>query len=78
MQAENILITCDKEGWYNKGKEPAAGLCNLGSTLFQDSNRVAGATRVTKNPQTLSSHLLIRLAHVLNDSPLVREQYKGI
>ncbi len=45
---ENILITCDPEGLYNKGKEPAAGLYTLGSSLLQASNGVSGVTRVTE------------------------------
>ena len=57
VPAENILITCAKEGWYKKGNEGVAGLFASGSKLFQGANWVAKITRET-NDYAHCSHLI--------------------
>jgi hypothetical protein len=57
VPAENILITCAKEGWYKKGNEGAAGPFASGSKLFQGANWVAKITRGT-NDYAHCSHLV--------------------
>ena len=57
VPAENILITCAKEGWYKKGNEGVAGPFASGSKLFQGANWVAKITRGT-NDYAHCSHLV--------------------
>ena len=57
VPAENILITCAKEGWHKKGNEGVAGPFASGSKLFQGANWVAKITRGT-NDYAHCSHLI--------------------
>ena len=57
VPAENILITCAKEGWYKKGNADVAGPFASGSKLFQGANWVAKITRGT-NDYAHCSHLI--------------------
>ena len=57
VPAENILITCAKEGWYKKGNDGVAGPFASGSKLFQGANWVAKITRGT-NDYAHCSHLI--------------------
>ena len=55
--AENILITCAKEGWYKKGNERVAGPFASRSKLFKGANWVPKITRGT-NDYAHCSHLI--------------------
>jgi hypothetical protein len=55
--ADNILITCAKEGWYKKGNERVAGPFASGSKLFKGANWVPKITRGT-NDYAHCSHLI--------------------
>ena len=57
VPAENILITCAKDGWYKKGNVDVAGPFASGSKLFQGANWVAKITRGT-NKYAHCSHLV--------------------
>ena len=57
VPAENILITCAKDGWYKDGNEKVAGPFASGSKLFQGANWVAKVTRGT-NDYAHCSHLI--------------------
>ena len=57
VPAENILITCAKDGWYKKGNVDVAGPFASGSKLFQGANWVAKITRGT-NYYAHCSHLI--------------------
>ena len=57
VPAENILITCAKDGWYKKGNVDVAGPFASGSKLFQGENWVAKVTRGT-NDYVHCSHLI--------------------
>ena len=57
VPAENILITCAKDGWYKKGNVDVAGPFASGSKLFQGANWVAKVTRGT-NDYAPCSHLI--------------------
>ncbi len=57
VQAENILITCAKDGWYKKGNVDVAGPLASGLKLFQGVNWVAKITRGT-NDHNHCSHLI--------------------
>ena len=57
VPAENILITCAKDGWYKGGDEKVAGPFASGSKLFQGANWVAKVTRGT-NDYAHCSHLI--------------------
>ena len=57
MPAENILITCAKDGWYKKDNVDVAGPFASGSKLFQGANWVAKVTRGT-NDYAHCSHLI--------------------
>ena len=47
VPAENILITCAKDGWHKKGNVDVAGPFASGSKLFQGANWVPKITRGT-------------------------------
>ena len=47
VPAENILITCAKDGWYKDGNEKVAGPFASGSKLFQGANWLPKVTRGT-------------------------------
>ena len=49
VPAENIFITCAKDGWYKSGDKTAAGPFASGSKLFQGANWVAKVTRGTND-----------------------------
>ena len=49
VPAENILITCAKDGWHKKGNVDVAGPFASGSKLFQRANWVPKITRGTNN-----------------------------
>ena len=49
VPAENILLTCAKDGWYRKGNLDVAGPFASGSKLFQGANWVAKITRGTND-----------------------------
>jgi len=68
VPAENILITCAKEGWYKKGNVDVAGPFASGSKLFQGANWVAKITRGT-NKYAHCSHLIYLYDQHMN--PLV-------
>ena len=55
--ADNILITCAKEGWYKKGNERVAGPFASRSKLFKGANWVPKITRGT-NDYAHCSHLI--------------------
>ena len=55
--AENILITCAKDGWYKSGDKTTAGPFASGSKLFNGANWVAKVTRGT-NDYAHCSHLI--------------------
>ena len=57
VPADNILITCAKDGWYKKGNEEVAGPFASGSKLFQGANWIAKITRGT-NKYAHCSHLV--------------------
>ena len=57
VPAENILITCAKDGWCKKGNADVAGPFASGSKLFQGANWVAKVTRRT-NDYAHCSHLI--------------------
>ena len=57
VPAEDILITCTKDGWYKKGNVDVAGPFASGSKLFQGANWVAKVTRGT-NDYAHCSHLI--------------------
>ena len=57
VPADNILITCAKDGWYKKGNADVAGPFASGSKLFQGANWVAKITRGT-NDYAHCSHLV--------------------
>ena len=57
VPAENILITCAKDGWHKKGNVDVAGPFASGSKLFQGANWVAKVTRGT-NDYAHCSHLI--------------------
>jgi hypothetical protein len=57
VPAENILITCAKDGWHKKGNVDVAGPFASGSRLFQGANWVAKITRGT-NDYAHCSHLI--------------------
>ena len=57
VPAENILITCAKEGWYKKGNDGVAGPFASGSKLFQGANWIGKITRGT-NKYAHCSHLI--------------------
>ena len=64
VPAENILITCAKDGWYKDGNEKVAGPFASGSKLFQGANWLP---KITRGHQQLRSllppHLPLRPAH---------------
>lgn len=57
VPAEDILITCAKDGWYKSSDKTVAGLFASGSKLFQGANWVAKITRGT-NDYAHCSHLI--------------------
>jgi hypothetical protein len=57
VPAENILITCAKDGWYKGGDEKVAGPFASGSKLFQGANWLPKVTRGT-NKYAHCSHLI--------------------
>ena len=57
VKAENILITCAKEGWHKKGNKQAAGPFASGSKLFQGANWIGKITKGT-NDYAHCSHLV--------------------
>jgi hypothetical protein len=57
VPAENILITCAKDGWYKKGNDGVAGPFASGSKLFQGANWIGKITRGT-NKYAHCSHLI--------------------
>ena len=57
VPAENILITCAKDGWYKGGDEKVAGPFASGSKLFQGANWLPKVTRGT-NDYAQCSHLI--------------------
>ena len=57
VSAENILITCAKDGWYKGGDEKVAGPFASGSKLFQGANWLPKVTRGT-NKYAHCSHLI--------------------
>jgi hypothetical protein len=57
VPAENILITCAKDGWHKKGNVDVAGPFASGSKLFQGANWLPKVTRGT-NKYAHSSHLI--------------------
>ena len=68
VPAENILITCAKDGWYKKGNVNVAGPFASGSKLFQRANWVPKITRGTNN-YAHCSHLIYLYDQYMN--PLV-------
>ena len=65
VPAENILITCAKEGWYKKGNEKVAGPFASGSKLFQGANWIGKITRGT-NKYAHCSHLIYLYDQYMN------------
>ena len=65
VPAENILITCAKDGWYKSSDKTVAGLFASGSKLFQGANWVAKVTRGT-NDYAHCSHLIYLYDQHLN------------
>ncbi len=65
VPAENILITCAKEGWYKGGDKTAAGPFASGSKLFQGANWVPKITRGT-NDYAHCSHLIYLYDQYIN------------
>ena len=65
VQAENILITCAKDGWFKKGNVNVAGPFASGSKLFQGANWVAKVTRGT-NDYAHCSHLIYLYDQYMN------------
>ena len=57
VPAENILITCAKDGWHKSGDKNTAGPFASGSKLFKGANWVAKITRGT-NDYAHCSHLI--------------------
>ena len=57
VPAENILITCAKDGWHKKGNVDVAVTFASGSKLFQGANWVAKITRGA-NDYAHCSHLI--------------------
>jgi hypothetical protein len=57
VPAENILITCAKDGWYKKGNVDVAGPFASRSKLFKGANWVPKITRGT-NDYAHCSHLI--------------------
>ena len=57
VPAENIPITCAKDGWHKKDNVDVAGPFASGSGLFQGANGVAKITRGT-NDYAHCSHLI--------------------
>ena len=55
--AENILITCAKDGWYKGGDEKVVGPFASGSKLFQGATWLPKVTRGT-NKYAHCSHLI--------------------
>ena len=49
VPADNILITCAKDGWYKKGNVDVAGPFASGSKLLRGANWVAKVTRGTND-----------------------------
>ena len=68
VPAENILLTCAKDGWYKGGDEKVGGPFASGSKLFQGANWVAKITRGT-NDYAHCSHL--RYLYDQHMNPLV-------
>ena len=65
VPAENILITCAKDGWYKKGNVDVAGPIASGSKLFQGANWVPKITRGT-NDYAHCSHLIYLYDQYMN------------
>ncbi len=65
VPAENILLTCAKDGWYKGGDKTAAGPFASGSKLFQGANWVAKITRGT-NDYAHCSHLIYLYDQYMN------------
>jgi hypothetical protein len=65
VPAENILITCAKDGWHKKGNVDVAGPFASGSKLFQGANWVAKITRWT-NDYSHCSHLIYPYDQYMN------------
>ena len=65
VQAENILLTCAKDGWYKGGDKTAAGPFASGSKLFRGANWVAKITRGT-NDYAHCSHLIYLYDQYMN------------
>ena len=57
VPADNILLTCAKDGWHKKCDEDVAGPFTSGSKLFQGANCAAKVTRGTNN-YAHCSHLI--------------------
>lgn len=57
ISAQNILITCAKDGWYKNGSLENAGSFASGSKLFQGANWIPNTTRGT-NDYMHCSHLI--------------------
>ena len=68
VPAEDILITCAKDGWYKKGNVDVAGPFASGSKLFQGAKWVPKITRGT-NDYANCSHLIYLYDQHMN--PLV-------
>ncbi len=65
VPADNILITCAKDGWYRKGNVNVAGPFASGSKLFKRANWVAKITRGT-NKYAHCSHLVYLYDQYMN------------
>ncbi len=65
VPAENILLTCAKDGWYKGGDKTAAGPFASGSKLFQGASWVAKITRGT-NDYAHCSHLIYLYDQYMN------------
>ena len=65
VPAENILLTCAKDGWYKGGDGKVAGPFASGSKLFQGANWVAKITRGT-NDYAHCSHLIYLYDQYMN------------
>ncbi len=65
VPAENILITCAKDGWYKKGNVDVAGPFASGSKLFQGANWLPKVTRGT-NDYAHCTHLIYLYDQHLN------------
>ena len=85
VPAENILITCAKDGWHKKGNVDVVGPFALGSQLFQGANWVPRSKLDSKANQRdqrlrtlLAPHLPLRPAREPLCGTLVGRQHKSV